>query len=261
MMLSKRLLGILLIVLLFIICCLYLVNNFLTPVVSDSVLAGFRWGFLFILILFAISRNTLTTYILVSMLLGAEFGHQLPGIAVHLNVIGKIFLRLIKTIIAPLLFGTLVVGIAGHANLRQIGRLGWKSIIYFEVVSTIALFIGLAAINISQAGIGVNVPANIETSQVPVIQKQSWEDIILHIFPENIARSIYEGQVLQIVVFSILFGIAVALRSGRARIHPWSMIHQVEIHAHFLLWLCKYTNTRRHERNRTPNKPGNQQFS
>jgi proton glutamate symport protein len=117
---------------------------------------------------------------------------------------------MIKTIIAPLLFATLVFGIAGHSDLKQVGRMGWKSILYFEVVTTIALFIGLAAINISKAGMGISMPtgAHEELEKVP---PQTLNDIILHIFPENIAKSIAEGQVLQIVVFSIIFGIALAM--------------------------------------------------
>lgn len=155
-------------------------------------------------------RKSLTTWILISMVVGAEIGHDLPAFAVTLQIFSKIFLRMIKTIIAPLLFATLVVGIAGHSNLKQVGRMGWKSILYFEVVSTIALFIGLAAINISRAGVGITLP---QTTGTPIEQvpKQTIQEIILHIFPENLARSIYEGQVLQIVVFSILFGIAVAM--------------------------------------------------
>jgi proton glutamate symport protein len=132
-------------------------------------------------------------------------------VAKEMNVVSQVFIRLVKTIIAPLLFGTLVTGIAGHADLRQVGRMGWKSILYFEIVSTIALFIGLFAINISGAGHGVTVPAAMTQGTLPAVQSQSWRDIVLHIFPENIAKSIAEGQVLQIVVFSILFGIAVAM--------------------------------------------------
>ena len=93
------------------------------------------------------------------MLLGAEIGHDFPNVATHLRVLALIFLRLIKTIIAPLLFGTLVVGIAGHSNLKQVGRLGLRSIIFFEVVTTIAIFLGLGAINLSKAGVGVQLPA------------------------------------------------------------------------------------------------------
>ena len=115
-----------------------------------------RWAAIAMIIGYAILRKSLTTWILISMLIGAEFGYDFPAVASHLNIVSKIFLRMIKTIIAPLLFATLVYGIAGHANLKQVGRLGWKSLVYFEIVSTIALFIGLAAINISRAGVGVN---------------------------------------------------------------------------------------------------------
>ena len=152
------------------------------------------------------------------MIVGAEFGYDLPQVAIKMQVVSMIFLRLIKTIIAPLLFATLVVGIAGHSNLKQIGRMGWKSLVYFEIVSTIALFIGLLAINISKAGVGVKVPEIINQTNVPSVPVVSGTDLILHIFPENIAKSIYEGQVLQIVVFSIIFGIAVAMLKDKYKI-------------------------------------------
>jgi proton glutamate symport protein len=143
--------------------------------------------------------------------MGVEFGFDAPLVAKELNIVSQIFIHLVKTIIAPLIFATLVTGIAGHANLRQVGRMGWKSLLYFEIVSTIALFIGLAAINISGAGIGVVVPPEMTRGTLPPVQAQDWHNVVLHIFPENIAKSIAEGQVLQIVVFSILFGIAVAM--------------------------------------------------
>jgi Na+/H+-dicarboxylate symporter len=145
------------------------------------------------------------------MVAGAEFGYDIPEIAKKLQVVSEIFLRLIKTIIAPLLFSTLVVGIAGHADIKQIGRMGWKSLLYFEIVSSIALIIGLIAINISKAGVGVVLPPNPEVAPISSIKELSTSDFILHIFPENFAKSIYEGQILQIVIFSIIFGIAVAM--------------------------------------------------
>ena len=182
-----------------------------------AIIFAVRWITILSLLLYAVSRKSLTTYILVSMVIGAEVGYDFPSFAVHLNILSKIFLSLIKTIIAPLLFGTLVVGIAGHPDLKQVGRMGWKSILYFEIVSTIALFIGLAAINISGAGLGVQLPADAASAATPAIQKQTWQEIILHVFPENIARAVFEGNVLQIVVFSILFGIAVALVKEKYR--------------------------------------------
>jgi proton glutamate symport protein len=185
--------------------------------IGETILTASRYAAIGFLCYYAVLKRSLTTFILVSMVLGAEVGHDFPAFAVNLNILSKIFLNLIKTIIAPLLFGTLVVGIAGHPDLKQVGRMGWKSILYFEIVSTIALFIGLAAINLSGAGIGVHLPADAVTAATSAIQKQTWQEIVLHIFPENIAKSIFEGNVLQIVVFSILFGIAVALVNEKYR--------------------------------------------
>lgn len=178
---------------------------------GDTAMAVLRWAAIGLLVWYAFRKKSLTTWILISMVIGVEFGHDFPGIAIHLNIFSKIFLKMVKTIIAPLLFATLVVGIAGHSNLKQVGRMGWKSIVYFEVVSTIALFIGLAAINLSQAGTGVIIPEGFSKQDVPDVKAQTFEEVVLHIFPDNIAKAIYEGQVLQIVVFSILFGIAVAM--------------------------------------------------
>src|SRR6516162_1788125 len=126
---------------------------------SPTLFLIMRWLVLLTLVVYASFRRTLTAWIFVAMLLGAEIGHDFPNIATHLRVLAMIFLRLIKTIIAPLLFATLVVGIAGHSNLRQVGRLGLRSIIFFEIVTTLAIFLGLAAINISKAGVGVRLPA------------------------------------------------------------------------------------------------------
>ncbi|HOY66055.1 MAG TPA: cation:dicarboxylase symporter family transporter [Candidatus Ozemobacteraceae bacterium] len=169
-----------------------------------------RWVALAGLVLWAIGRRSLTAWILLSMLVGAEIGHDVPEIAVHARVLSKIFLKLIKTIIAPLLFSTLVVGIAGHADIRQVGRMGVKALIYFEVVTTLALFIGLAAINISQAGTGVQMPPAPPGEELKVV-KQTFSEVLLHVFPENIFKSAAEGEVLQIVVFSVLFGFALAM--------------------------------------------------
>ena len=196
--------------------CLELVFHLAIPGV---LLLCCRWLTIATLAFYTVTRGSLTAYILFSMVAGAEVGYDFPAFAVNLNILSKVFLSLIKTVIAPLLFGTLVVGIAGHPDLKQVGRMGWKSILYFEIVSTIALFIGLAAINISGAGIGVQLPADGSVAPVTAAQKQTWQDIVLNIFPENIAKSIFQGNVLQIVVFSILFGVAVALVKEKYR-HP-----------------------------------------
>jgi proton glutamate symport protein len=196
---------------------IHLIDKFAGLDLPGAILTPLRWIPILFYFLYAFKKNKLTTWIFVSMLAGVEFGHDLPFIAKELNIVSQIFIRLVKTIIAPLLFGTLVVGIAGHANLKQVGRMGWKSLVYFEVVSTIALFIGLAAINISKAGVGVVIPPDMVQGELPKVEPQNAHDIILHVFPENIAKSIAEGQVLQIVVFSILFGIAVAMVNEKYR--------------------------------------------
>jgi len=182
-----------------------------TSDLSPTIALAARWIALALLFACGCLRRTLTTWIVIAMFIGAEIGHDFPALANNLRVLSLIFLALIKTIIAPLLFATLVSGIAGHADLRKVGRMGIKALLYFEIVTTFALFIGLAAINISKAGVGVPMPISPTEAQTLPIQKQTASDIILHIFPENIAKSVAEGQILQVVIFSILFGIALAM--------------------------------------------------
>jgi len=189
-------------------CVLWAINHYTGAAINPNVLAVTRWIAIASFCAYAWVRRSLTAWIMVGILLGAEVGHDFPAFATNLQVLGAIFLRLIRTIIAPLIFATLVVGIAGHSNLKQVGRMGIKALIYFELVTTIALFIGLGAINLSRAGVGVRQPAN--SPQATSVQKQSASDLILHAFPENIAKSVAENQVLQVVVFSIIFGIALA---------------------------------------------------
>jgi proton glutamate symport protein len=183
---------------------------------SSLLFSALRWTTLAALVVYGCFRRTLTAWIFIAMLLGAEIGHDFPNVATNLRVLALIFLRLIKTIIAPLIFGTLVVGIAGHSNLRQVGRLGLRSIIFFEIVTTIAIFLGLAAINISKAGVGVQLSATHAADAVPA-NKLGVQDTILNIFPENIAKSVADGAVLEVVVFSLMFAVALAMISEQKR--------------------------------------------
>jgi proton glutamate symport protein len=183
---------------------------------ATILIAVLRWSALAALVVYGCLRRTLTAWIFIAMVLGAAIGHDFPNAATHLRVLALIFLRLIKTIIAPLLFGTLVVGIAGHSNLRQVGRLGLRSIIFFEIVTTIAIFLGLGAINLSKAGVGVQLPLT-ASSDATSVAKLSAEDTILHIFPENIARAVADGAVLQVVIFSLIFAVALAMLSEAKR--------------------------------------------
>ena len=183
---------------------------------APLVFPALRWAALAALLAYGCFKRTLTAWIFVAMMLGAEVGHDFPNAATHLRVLAMIFLRLIKTIIAPLLFATLVVGIAGHSNLRQVGRLGLRSIIYFELVTTAAIFLGLGAINLTKAGVGVHLPAAPASDTVPV-SKLSAEETILHVFPENIAKAVADNAVLQVVVFSLIFAAALAMVSDPKR--------------------------------------------
>lgn len=207
---NKRRAGILALFLFTIIAIIYALQFNKIVSISSPVLFTLRWLFVGSILLYAVFKRSLTTWILVSMVVGIEIGLDFPVFSQNLKVLSQIFLRLVKTVIAPILFATLVVGIAGHSSLKQVGRMGWKSILYFEVVTTIALAIGLIAINVSGAGKGILVPAGF-VEKLPEVKPQGWQEVVLHIFPENFAKSVYHGDVLPIVVFSILFGIGLAM--------------------------------------------------
>lgn len=142
--------------------------------------------------------------------IGLLVGWIFPDAGTSLRPLSIIFLRLIKSIIAPLIFSTLVVGIAGHGNLKQVGRMGLKSIIYFEIVTTLALVIGLVAVNLTQPGVGVQLHMDPQASDI-VAKKQTIIDVITHSVPQSFFQAAAEGEVLQIVVFAIIFSFALAI--------------------------------------------------
>src|SRR6201984_1250488 len=150
--------------------------------ISPGAFEVVRWIAIALLAAYATIRRSLSAWILVGLAAGAELGYDAHALAMRFQVLGTIFLRLIKVIIAPLLFGTLVVGIAGHADIKKVGRMGIKAIVYFEIVSTIAIFIGLAAINVSRAGVGIQMPASSAENLQPV-SPHSASDLILNSFP------------------------------------------------------------------------------
>ncbi len=163
-----------------------------------------------------------TTQIFIGLLLGIVAGYVWPsyelngrhiaGFAEQIKPIADAFLRLIKMIIAPLLFSTLVVGIAGTGDLRSMGRIGLKAIAYFEVATTIALFLGLALVNIFRPGAGLAIPIGSDTTAAAAMvqnQQRGW-DIFLHLFPTSVVDAMSRGDILQVVVFSTFFGIALA---------------------------------------------------
>jgi proton glutamate symport protein len=176
-----------------------------------------RWTGVLLLSIYAFQRRSITPWIFVAMVAGAETGFDAPVFATHLRVFSDIFLRLIKTIVAPLILCTLITGIAGHGDLKSVGRMGVRSLIYFEIATTLALVIGLIAINLSQAGIGLTLPVAAHADTIAAPAALHWDDFLLHIFPENIAKSIAEGQILQVAVFAVFFGIALAALSDSKR--------------------------------------------
>jgi proton glutamate symport protein len=172
---------------------------------------------------------SITTQIFIGLVLGVVVGYvwpsadvngtHVPGYAEQLKPLADAFLRMIKMIIAPLLFSTLVVGIAGTGDMKAMGRIGAKAIIYFEAATTIALFLGLALVNIVKPGAGMTIPGGEDTAAVAALaqnQQRAW-DIFLHLFPTSVIDSMARGDILQLVVFSTFFGIALAAVGAKGR--------------------------------------------
>ena len=163
-----------------------------------------------------LKRSSLLSWTLLAMFAGVELGLDAPHAAVQTRFLGDLFLRLIRMIISPLLFATITTGIAGHGNLRSIGRVALKALVYFEVVTTLGLIIGAVAMYLSGAGWGIALPA--ATSAASVAQPpQSWQTILLNVFPENIAQAVAQNQILQVAIFSVLFATALAMLPAAKR--------------------------------------------
>ena len=168
-------------------------------------------------------QSKLTIAIFISLFLGILTGWLFPDFAVRLHVLAEIFLRMVKMIIAPLLFATLVVGISGHGDVKNLGRLGIKTIAYFEVVTTIALFIGLGFANLFKPGEGMINVSNAHIGLNSIVQSAStthhntFGELILGLFPTSIFQSMAEGNLLQIVVFCIFFALAICAVGEKAK--------------------------------------------
>jgi proton glutamate symport protein len=160
-----------------------------------------------------IKNISLTKWIFISMIVGTAVGFLFPEFSQNLRIVSNIFLRLIKSIIVPILFGTLVVGIAGHnSDLKSLGKLAFRSILYFEIVTTIALFIGLGAVNLTQPGVGVVLPPP-GTQQPTAVAPQQFtlQGMLEHMVPKSFIEAAANNDVLQVVFFTILFAIALTM--------------------------------------------------
>lgn len=163
----------------------------------------------------AVKRPSLTAWTLIGLVVGVLLGIVAPGFARQLGPVANVFLRLIRTIVAPLIFGTLVAGIAGGGDLKGMGRVALKALIYFEVVTTVALFLGLAAVNLARPGDGVPIARTVAAAAPPAAGT-SLASVLEHIFPVSIIDAMARNDVLQIVVFSFLFGAACASLGAKA---------------------------------------------
>ena len=170
----------------------------------------------------------ITTQIFIGLVAGIVIGYFWPssdvagkhivGFAESIKPIADTFLRMIKMIIAPLLFSTLVVGIAGTGDIKAMGRIGLKAIIYFETATTIALFLGLGIVNLFQPGVGVNMTAGPQNvAELTATKPLTGWEMLTHLFPTSVIDAMARGEILQLVVFSIFFGIAVAAIGKRGQ--------------------------------------------
>jgi len=169
-------------------------------------------------------RISLTWWIFIGMVLGValgiiarEIGH--PEYATSLRPISITFLRMIKSIIVPIIFGTLVVGIAGHGDdMKRVGRLAFKSLVYFEIVTTLALFIGLLAVNLVKPGVGVSLqPPPDAAAGVPGGEQPTFSSVLEHIVPQSFFEAAFKNEVLQIVFWSVLFAVGLSQVRGRPK--------------------------------------------
>src|SRR5437764_14843384 len=176
-------------------------------------------------------RPSLTTQIMIGVVGGGFVGWLRPDWGNAVYFLRDIFINLIKSIIAPLVFSTIVVGIAGAGALRKVGRMGIKALIYFELVTTAALFIGLAVVNFIKPGLGVTLAAA-NTDVLKTIEQnhpKSFVETTVHVFPSSVIESMVRGDVLQIVAFSVLFALAVSAvgEKGKPIIRAMESLSQI----------------------------------
>lgn len=171
-------------------------------------------------------RPSLIFWTFLAMLAGVELGLDAPGMAGQTHFFSDLFLRLIRMIVAPLLFASITTGIAGHNQLRSIGRAALKALICFEVVTTLGLIIGAVAMSLSGVGWGISLPSVPDASPVAG-SVQTWQQIVAGLFPENIAQAVAQNQILQVAIFSVMFGTALALLPEQKRVPLVSVLRSL----------------------------------
>ena len=151
--------------------------------------------------------------VLTAIVLGVLLGHYYPSVGVSLRPLGEGFIKLIKMMIAPIVFATVTVGIAKMGHMSQVGRVGVKALLYFEVVSSVALLIGLVVVNVLEPGVGVNAsPASLDPREIEAFtggtKPMSTVDFVMNIIPSSVVDAFAKGEILQVLLFSVLFGLA-----------------------------------------------------
>ncbi|HKX43554.1 MAG TPA: cation:dicarboxylase symporter family transporter, partial [Burkholderiaceae bacterium] len=164
--------------------------------------------------------RSLYLQVITAIVIGVVLGHFWPSTGEAMKPLGDGFIKLIKMIIAPIIFCTVVVGIAGMEDMKKVGKTGGLALLYFEVVSSIALIVGLVIVNVVQPGVGMNVdPKTIDTKGIAAYTKPgqmgSTVDFLLHVIPNTVVDAFAQGEILQVLLFAVLFGFALHRFGGR----------------------------------------------
>jgi proton glutamate symport protein len=168
-----------------------------------------RWAGIALTLPYVLRHSSLTLWTFWAMAAGAQLGVDARHLAAQTYFLGELFLRLIRMLLAPLLFATLATGIAAQKELRSVGRIALKALLYFEIVTTIGLILGALAMGLSRAGWGISLPAQ---AAAPVAHlTKTWQQMVVELVPENLAQAVAQNQILEIVIFSLLFGAALAM--------------------------------------------------
>ena len=167
------------------------------------------------------SAKGLYIQVIIGVVLGATLGHFVPDLAVKMQPLGDAFIKLVRMIIAPIVFVTVVVGIAKLSDAREVGRIGIKAVVYFEVMTTIAMFIGLVVAHVFQPGAGLNInPATLDARAVEKYANAPHQDVVtflMNIIPNTVVDAFAKGEILQVLLFAVLFGLGLSRLGERGR--------------------------------------------